>query len=548
MELIGHYDPLLNEHLEKVRNSQRKQERLQVHYLSSTIQNEIIDCCGRKVETSIIDQIKAAKYYSIIIDATPDNAHIEQNAFIFRFLYYDSSTKCYEVKEKFLCFEDCCKKMGEEITDLICAKLEMLRIPLADCRGQIYDNGSNMSGAYKGVQKRILDRNPLALYSPCACHTLNLCGVDAAKCCPEAVKFFGIVQKCYNIFSSSPQRWKILLDNIPCSLHTISDTRWSARREAVKPFSSHLPGLVKAIDEVLALNIPPETVTDLKGIKKYITSFKGILMASIWYKILTPIDNTNIVLQARNATLDVELKNIENLKTNLCNLRDQWDSILQECKLIAENLAWDSSLQQARAPGGCRTKDFLIHQSEETKFKISVFYFILDSVIGGLQHRFNSVQKINDRFSFLWSFRSLDTETLLKVTKEFVAIYKADVGEEFVQEMEHLKCIDRGNLEGVEEPLELLNKITSMNLEPVFPNICTALRIFLTIPVTVASAERSLNVLQRIKNFSRATMKEDRLNGLAILSIESAEARLVKFDDIIDDFAQKKARKANMYS
>jgi hypothetical protein len=111
------------------------------------------------------------------------------------------------------------------LATLICEKIKTLSISISDCRGQGYDNGSNMSGCYKGVQKQIIDLNKLAVYSPCGCHTLNLCGVAAAACCPDAITFLGVIQKYYNIFSSNPQRWEILLRNIKCSLHSTSDSR-----------------------------------------------------------------------------------------------------------------------------------------------------------------------------------------------------------------------------------------------------------------------------------------------------------------------------------
>ena len=45
-------------------------------------------------------------------------------------------------------------------------------LPINNCRGQGYDNGSNMAGKYNGAQANILALNSLALFSPCACHLM----------------------------------------------------------------------------------------------------------------------------------------------------------------------------------------------------------------------------------------------------------------------------------------------------------------------------------------------------------------------------------------
>ena len=73
-------------------------------------------------------------------------------------------------------------------------------------RGQGYDNGSNMKGGNKGVQKKFLDVNPRAFYSACGCHSLNLALCDMAKNCGRAKDFFGSS-------SASTQPLLILLRN-----------------------------------------------------------------------------------------------------------------------------------------------------------------------------------------------------------------------------------------------------------------------------------------------------------------------------------------------
>lgn len=155
-----------------------------------------------------------------------------------------------------------------------------------------------MSGKYAGVQAHVLKVNPLAVFSPCACHSLNLCGAHAAECCSEVETYFGNVQKLYNLFSSSPMRWQILQEKISCSLHSMSKTRWSDRIDSVRPFAAHIPGLQSALTELLELNLTSETKAEVKGIYSYINSFPCVIMSSIWIKVLAAIDLRNKVLQA----------------------------------------------------------------------------------------------------------------------------------------------------------------------------------------------------------------------------------------------------------
>ena len=61
--------------------------------------------------------------------------------------------------------------------------------------------------------------------------------------------------------------------------------------------------------------------------------------------------------------------------------------------------------------------------------------------------------------------------------------------------------------------------------------------------VTNCSGEKSFFRLKRIKNDIRSTMSQERLSGLIILCIENDKLRLFDFDEIIDEFAARKARR-----
>ena len=77
----------------------------------------------------------------------------------------------------------------------------------------------------------------------------------------------------------------------------MSNTRWSAQIESVRPVAAHLPGILSALE-------------DLEKQLKYDQISRGLkhmLMASIWVKVLTAIDYRYKVLQARSATLMLNL-------------------------------------------------------------------------------------------------------------------------------------------------------------------------------------------------------------------------------------------------
>ena len=67
---------------------------------------------------------------------------------------------------------------------------------------------------------------------------------------------------------------------------------------------------------------------------------------------------------------------------------------------------------------------------------------------------------------------------------------------------------------------KLLQILHEKNLISIYPNIKIAFKIYTSTAVTNCSAERSFSCLKRIKNYLRSTMSQDRLNALAILSIE----------------------------
>ena len=91
--------------------------------------------------------------------------------------------------ERFLCFLPNVEHKSEDLEKAVKETLDLEDIELRNCRGQSYDNASNMSEAYTGLQSGIKNLSPHAIYVPCSAHSLNWVGQCAAEYTPEACLF-----------------------------------------------------------------------------------------------------------------------------------------------------------------------------------------------------------------------------------------------------------------------------------------------------------------------------------------------------------------------
>jgi hypothetical protein len=89
-------------------------------------------------------------------------------------------------------------------------------------------------------------------------------------------------------------------------------------------------------------------------------------------------------------------------------------------------------------------------------------------------------------------------------------------------------------------PLEILEFLKRYNY---FPNTIVAYRVLLTIPVTVATAERSFSKLKLLKTYLRSTMKQERLNALAIIALESEMLEKIEYGYMIEEFISKNTKR-----
>jgi hypothetical protein len=81
----------------------------------------------------------------------------------------------------------------------------------------------------------------------------------------------------------------------------------------------------------------------------------------------------------------------------------------------------------------------------------------------------------------------------------------------------------------------------------LFSQTYNLFRIYLTVPVSSATAERSFSALKFIKTWLRNATNQERLSDLSILKFEQKYLKSMLIEDIIDKFAHARPRRLKLF-
>lgn len=294
------------------------------------------------------------------MDCTPDLSHNEQLSVVLRIVNCELS-KGVSIHEHFVGFLQALDTTGKGLYETFLGHLETLGLDLCNCRGQSYDNGSNMQGKNQGVQKRVLELNHKALCVPCGSHTLNLVVGDAAKSSVMSIRFFGLLQRLYTTFSSSVHRWTILKEHVKnFTLKALSTTRWECRVEAVKAVRYQLPEIVKALTalkEYATEKQDADVVSTAESIHQELQRWPFLVSTIVWYNVLFQINKVSKILQSPKVSVETVKEEIRAVKEFLQEFRNHgFDSAQTDAREIAEKLEVEMSWPEVRQR---RKKNFL---------------------------------------------------------------------------------------------------------------------------------------------------------------------------------------------
>ena len=274
-------------------------------------------------------------------------------------------------------------------------------------------------------------------------------------------------------------------------------------------------------------------------------------------KLLSSVNLVSQFLQRQDMNLFDATSLLDAALASVKNARDEFDDTKKTATTLANSWGTDVTLKQKRTGRRKRFFDELCEDERltdpEQHFRTSVFYACLDTVIAQLTLRFEGMRTVATRFRCIQpsTLLSDDDDMLYSHAQKLASTYDKDLSADFPEQLLSFRNIMKGRIQKIsnatiKDMAEMLI-VQHPSMMTSIPDVATAFKIFLTLPVTVASAERSFSKLKLIKNYLRSTMCQERLSGLSILSIENHRARNLTYHTLLKKFAESNARRRGRF-
>ncbi|RDY05646.1 hypothetical protein CR513_10494, partial [Mucuna pruriens] len=210
--------------------------------------NKLSNMLRNKVKSAIVQKIKEAKYFSMILDCTLDVSHQEQVTLIL---------------------------------------VVLIIFNFHDTTGQ---------GLFEEIQNIL---KILALYTPCGYHSINLTLCDITSSYTNAKDFFGVLQRIYTVFSHSTKRWKILRDNVNgLTIKPLSQMHWESYVNSVHGIKTQISDIKEPLVQLAEQDNDLKIKSEVESLATHgIRNFEFLLAMVIWFELLTVANEIGKILE-----------------------------------------------------------------------------------------------------------------------------------------------------------------------------------------------------------------------------------------------------------
>jgi hypothetical protein len=522
-----------------------------IKWLSHAVESDMIEQLANSLLRELVQEIRDHEYFSVIVDETTDMSRAEQVSFCIR--HVDQELNIFD---DFVGMYSTPKTDAATLTSIITDALCRLNLPICCLRGQCYDGASNMAGVHSGVQRRILELQPKAVYVHCTSHSLNLALQDASARVRSIRDALCFTNDLANYFRDSAKRTavmeKVLLalsENAKKRLLPLCPTRWTVRARALDSVLSNYKPVMESLDELS--DEPGSMGAKAAGFLAKMKTFECFSGLKFAHKVFVVTEQLATALQSKQITLTAAKTSAMNVVGTLKEMRSEeyfntlWLTICEEAREL--NLSPPVLRRKCKAPRRLDEGDIPYdHPDCAASHRVETWFACLDVVIEQIAERFKQ-----GCFDYI--------ATVEKV------LLQAAAGLSVSLELKELeKVYDDFDYDILEAQLIILRSLFKTSVPTTVSDVASVLRstegaalmlsevvrfvkLCLVLPATSASAERSFSALRRLKTYIRSTVGQPRLNHLLLLHCH--QDRLDKLDlrRVAQEFISANEKRSNYF-
>ncbi|KAL4120679.1 hypothetical protein QTP88_013327 [Uroleucon formosanum] len=514
------------------------------------IQNNFINICGKIIQDQLVNKINQAKCFSVLVDETTDVSRVEQLSLCVRYLDNNlniekNEINNYVLKEDFLQFVPVKSTTGQNLATVILVTLKNLGIKCDYLLGQGYDGAAAMSGNFKGVQSVIREVHPAALYVHCSAHSLNLALAHSSNI-HHIQNCIGTIKSVGNFIKISAKRTELLKNKIKeflpqtkwTKLTSMCETRWVENHDGMLRFSEIYKPIVATLEE-LQLFVDIETSSKALQLYKCVTISEFIISmitATTLFSITLPLCK---ILQSVKCDLSEAVDHVETVLSEVkdmrTNINENFKKIFNKSEKLFTSVNEEEKIKIPRLVSRSTNRINVDTKIPEDYFRIAIAIPFYDDFISQPKERFSKHKTILSSLYLLipkMCLKSPILESDFSIYSDFINV------DELPSE---LKLWKRKWIafKDVDRPHTTVEALNYCNPE-LFANIHFLLKVLATLTVSTATPERTFSTLKRVKTFLRNSTGQERLTGLALLSVHRDVT--VNPDEVLNQFALQKDR------
>lgn len=341
------------------------------------------------------------------------------------------------------------------------------------------------------------------------------------------------------------------------SLRPLCPTRWTMRISSIQLVIANYSELLQFL-EVMSESEKGDAGAKSSGFLKQLQAFSMFFSLKLLIQVFSKTESTAQSLQSPKLSLTQAQAMVDTLSNVLNSARDErkfsemWIQVVGE----ADSLEIDKPVLPRTKRPSRRIDDGNAQPHQDVSCEDMyrrIYFFAVDAALVCLNDRFQSPAFNFSRDIEAAIIHGINLNTVPGVLYTLKQHYGDDIDDSRLRL--HLSMLGDAcrNTSSPAVTVTSINDVvhlfqTKPEWMKLFPEVVKLIKLFLTIPVTTCTAERSFSCLRRLKTYLRSVVSQKRLIHMAVLHCHRDRADEINLEELCNGFIQKNELRASTFA